>query len=194
MSYFTTEGKSEILATYKGIAQQLAEVLSVRLVINRALVNESISCAQSSIKFYDMSGPNHYKELGHVMFWLAKLKPIRVVSIRLLASEIIRFGFSLTDRLMGTAVYEESERGAVQFPVNEYVAFLSMTTLLRSCQERGMEPLSEALKSDYHNLISESDKNRENMQEDIVRSLRYYSYSSRVLAVTIESLMRVGQL
>lgn len=178
--------------------------LNRRIRVNVATLQECFALACESIRFYQLETNNvsFYKEAAHISFWINKMKPIRIVDAekngsllektKKKASEIKK---EMTGTVAGFHIDMENEREKEksEFPINEHTALHLALTLIESCQRDYAELQEDArIKSDMLTRISNSAERTQYIEEDLISSLRYHTYSARGLALTLEGLLRVG--
>ena len=171
---FTTQvGRAAIQKVVSDRAVQVQKELHhargtpIQIIKNRPLVNTAIDFANKSVDLHKIMPADQVsdtKRYAHLCFWMIKLTPISYIPK------------SLFSRLNYQPVLK-IDRDYVHFPVNTHISYLTFLSLYAT-STHGVSGVKQAIKRMY-----ETDASIE-----VMKSLRFFNYSSRSLAMYLESL------
>ena len=190
-------------------ADLFAKQQKCRVVLKPSLLVDCYENAAGSLTFHgiDVSKVNHFKELAHLVYWVAKLKPFRVappgenIALFKELSQVI-FGASAnvedkTKEYLSTEEFSEAQKEAIRlgaFPLNEWLAISFLIHIVDMTWCAQLEEVKDpGVKKLFYDRI-EFLRSRFYARSGIVMasSLRYHTFSARGLAIAFEAMLDVN--
>lgn len=185
---------------------RLGEVysLEVEQVVNldKDIVHEAFAAALSSAQFHQitpLSKLSHYKELAHLAFWIAELKPFAIP-----APVEPKFHIHWGRAAAGAtgeeppptkAALRSFERATQQhakfatYPINEHIALEFITNLAEAELERKLQRKDKTSKAEIRTRFAYfQSKLNDGLIDDLVKSLRFHAFAPRSFATMIEAI------
>lgn len=167
------------------------------IVMDRVVMDDCYNAAEQSVGFYNLEPGDisYYKELSHIAHWVARLKPFRLENPFGLLETAQSFGRDISEQLKGLKLREEAITSDLGFAINEYLAFFLATSSISACQRDEIAAkVNEELRATYLERLELAGSRSANLQNDIITSMRYHSYSARGFAMTIEGITRIAEI
>jgi hypothetical protein len=158
--------------------------LALFLVKNRLLVNTALKLADRSVKFHDIPEEkiSDIKKYAHVCFWMLRLQPISyttdIAISDSLKSKLPKVALTMFPKISDSFILvDPAIRSHV--PGNVEASFFTFLSLSSANRLEG-----EAFDRFYKKFVSSS------YCFQIINSLRFHNYSSRSMAMFLESLFQ----
>lgn len=154
----------------------------LRLIKNRYLVNTAVKLASKTICYHEIPANdiNNLKKYAHVCFWMLRIEPISYITKEsakglVNLNPLKQFGINIKND-----VKEINLNNHQHCPVNAETSLMTYMTLALAHKVKQKEDIPKHFKS----IIASK------YYERILDSIRYHNYSSRSLAMMLESLFQ----
>lgn len=191
------DGNSALMKACQTVCKEINNELELHVVIDRILLQECFYSAKNSLSFYNLDeqkGISFYKEIGHIVYWIYKLKPIRLESPKNLLTALVRLGKAVDQSLFDEVqTYETKQAENFSYPVNERVALYMGLLLIESAQTQKLQQnkVAAAIVKRHNEILEEAMSFiRDQLSRDIAMSFRFHTYSARGTALFFEGLTR----
>lgn len=212
MSYFKDreEGIAHLESDLLHIAKAHAVRLGVPLRLEPNLVVQAYDAAISTALFHKipLDELSHRKELAHLGFWVAELKPISISPPQRPKYFVQKAALALDEALGGNTAalvsprpsvkankkYQRAEEAYVNtatFPICEYIALEFIQSMMeceflrkqKNNKDSGLKSLYEDRHEYFNSVLLE-----QGVFMDIVNGLRFHIFTPRSFATLIEAL------
>lgn len=185
----------------KRLCDSISHERHVSLLVRESTLFDCLESAKISATFHHIPLENlsHYKELAHIGFWIAKLKPVSLASpitSQFILKGLLDWGDRVVSGFSAKVIRLADDpigpyKAALGFPLNEFIA---MTLIWEACEARwefALNQLEDDGKKRFHEERVGYLRNRffRELLHDLAVSLRFHTYTSRTFATTVESLL-----
>lgn len=184
-------------------ADQFSKEIELPVLLDEAVVNEAFDAAYGSAQFHriPLGEISHYKELAHIGYWLAELKPISIEPprspqyfidwLKEAADEVVfgnRARLRRVDQAYRRALEYHSNFQA--YPTSEHLALRFIADGLESEMERKISEIKDDDKRDIVRKRFEHFKQvfYRDTFKNIVEGLRFHVFTPRSFATLIETV------
>jgi hypothetical protein len=184
-------------------ADELSRELGVKLRLDQNIVREAFAAAWGSVRFHQipLKRLSHYKELAHLAFWVAELKPITLVPPKSPADLLRWTSLAVSEVFEGNSAsytqaslkFDESQQQYSKhatFPVSEYVALKFLCNLAEQDFLRHIETIKDpdhsetvAKRQNYFKAVLYG-----GLFENVMSALRFHIFTPRSFATLIDSI------
>lgn len=204
--------KGALLKIAKAAARKFSqENGGVNVFVDGQLVHEVAARATVTLQEYYMSGrrlgdaefpvelPNYFKQAGHVAYWVAKIKPLRLATFGYVSHALNHVGLPYDKEVLKAQLGTASTKGMIVL-LNEFAALYTATNVIRSSELKLLRKFLENCSEEERSIKqSEFNERRQHsmsrtlgMTSKVVKSLRYDTHSPNSLALLFESLIGTG--
>ena len=195
--YFRKHGLNKLVTDMDDFAAKLSEVKGTRIALDETRLGECHYRASHSLKYHKLKNCSVYKEMAHLAFWIAKLKPLRFISPMEPVQDFVSVGFKKAfggefNKIENKAKkLDEKYLDVVGFPLNEAIAVTLLLDMVESSQHAQLSELEDHVeRSNLLSFITSNQKKRLWLHHKLRVSLRDHNYSIRGLAVSVESTLK----
>ncbi len=210
MSFFVDREAGIKLLSQKvlKLADQHANRLGLALRLEPNILAQAYDAALGSAMFHKipLEKLSHFKELAHIGFWIAELKPVTATPPSTAKHLLDRAKLLTHERVEGNTaalafaeeLYTEAERkycDKTAEPISEYIALQFIASVIEAEFDFKIHEMKAAGKDqDYIDLIAKRGAHFKtilyspNVFGDIVSALRFHIFTPRSFATLIETL------
>ena len=189
---FEEDGYQRVLKAARTLANGAGKSLG-KVLIDETLLQECHSSAEFSCNFHGNSGPaNHIKQIGHLVFWILKLRPFSFSSS---LSKQLAQALKLDEHLsLIEADFSEQKKRAKSFYLNEHLCIVIADHLIA----KGFKDIRDQLsnngpeKAKLEALLKANKARVERTAADMALSFREHNYSSRGMAMMLHLAYSTG--
>lgn len=205
---------NELSSLISGAVDRVAKELPVYYIIqDNKIIHECAARASVTLREYNMSGegeeqddparpvalPNFFKEAGHYAYWIARLKPLRLVNFTMISETLNRLNIE-HDRDALQQQMQKTRRRDLLLLLNEYAAYYVAKAIIYRSEARLFEmttaslpkPEAEAQAVEFQRLRKRASERAVGLSTYLLRSLRYDTHSPNSLALLLEVLLGSG--
>ena len=182
-----------------GFAESYRAEHNVSIRINWLVLAEAYFSARKTLSFLGMEVDelSKYNIVGHVSFWLLKLKPVSIITRRDTIGFLKRFGESVSEFIIGgqSAIdaysdqIDDGEEIYLSCHVNEHFAFdflLDQMIVGYNAEAEKNKSKSEEILRQGKIMLTKVKVNKPRL----IKSFRKHNYSARAMAMMIENIFR----
>ncbi len=189
---FEDDGYDRVLKAARTLANDAGKRLG-KILIDEPLLQECHSYAEFSCNFHGNSGPaNHIKQIGHLTFWILKLRPFSFSStLSKQLAQVLKLDKHLS---LIEADYQEQKTRANRFYINEHLSIVIADHLIN----KGFKDIRDQLsghgpeKAKLEALLKANKARVERTAGDMALSFREHNYSSRGMAMMLHLAYSTG--
>lgn len=146
-----------------------------------------------------VSLPNYFKEAGHFAYWIARLKPLRLVNFHMVAETLGRLNIN-HDAEELARYREKTKRRHLVVYLNEYAALYVARSIIYGSEREMLrqmmigKPEDEAagMRDGFLGMQKRAKERTSGMVNYVLKSLRYDTQSPNSVALLLQSLMGSG--
>jgi len=193
--------RSELVDVIHAGADKVVKKLPGSIIIqDNAIIEECAARASRTLAGYNMSGevsglhkklPNHFKEAGHYVYWIRKLKPLRVVDFSTIGEILKRRQVNYNEKRLESIAVKSTPMTSI----NECIAIYVAKQIVWSAEDFIVSELdkqskvSDLWKEKFKKNRTLCSRKLHGMTSDMIASLRYDNHSPNTLALLMESML-----